>query len=332
MGGVRPSVGAMLIGTESRRLQRLAEELEESGLHVEGSAAFGSMLLEEVDHALRPTVHERRAASSGTILQPRSDPATWTAGTELQISRTPLRQPTVAATRRFINGLSSWLVRREDDDDSEWVLFDRPAGSERDLSILADVMGATIVQRHPSGVVRIVGPFGVLRWEGLTWYHEPPVRSWIDSVWAGPHGGDRKVLEALLLMAVHDLGSLGVGALLVYRPEDCPGPPVEERLPAPPALRVRKPAHLAPLRHALAQTDGAAVFDVEGVLRQLGVRLVPTPDAEIEIDALGGTRHTSGVRYSHDDPTATVIVVSEDGPVSVLRAGVVLRLGSPTAP
>ena len=32
-------------------------------------------------------------------------------------------------------------------------------------------------------------------------------------------------------------------------------------------------------------------------------------------------RHTSAVRYSNDDPAATVIVVSEDGPVTVLRAG-----------
>ena len=36
-----------------------------------------------------------------------------------------------------------------------------------------------------------------------------------------------------------------------------------------------------------------------------------------------GTRHTSARRYSYDDPQATVIVVSEDGPVSVLRNGVV---------
>jgi hypothetical protein len=309
----------------------LAEELEESGLSAMGSAAFRSMLLEEVDHALRPTVHEQRVISSGTILDPKSDPATWTEGTELQIVRTRLRQPTLAASRRFINGLSSWLLRREDDGENEWVLFDRPAGSERDLAILAGVMDATIVQRHPSDVVRVVGPFGVLRWKGLTWHHEPPVRTWIDRVWVGPYAGDRKVLEALLQMAVHDLGSLGIGAMLVYRPDDSPGPSVEERLPVPPPLRVRKPAHLAPLRHALAQTDGAAVFDSEGVLRQIGVRMVPSPDAETEVDALGGTRHTSGVRYSHDDPTATVIVVSEDGPVSVLRAGAVLRLGLPPA-
>jgi DNA integrity scanning protein DisA with diadenylate cyclase activity len=89
-------------------------------------------------------------------------------------------------------------------------------------------------------------------------------------------------------------------------------------------LRILRPAHLAPLRHALAQVDGATIFDSEGVLRQLGVRLVPTPAAEEMVEALGGTRHTSGRRYSHDDPLATVIAVSEDGPVSVLRNGELL--------
>jgi hypothetical protein len=78
------------------------------------------------------------------------------------------------------------------------------------------------------------------------------------------------------------------------------------------------------LRHALAQVDGAAVFDADGVLRQLGVRLVPSATAEEGVDAFGGTRHTSGRRYSFDDPSATVVAVSADGPVSVLRNGAVL--------
>ena len=121
----------------------------------------------------------------------------------------------------------------------------------------------------------------------------------------------------MLEFAVHDLGSMGIGALLIYRPDTDPGPPVEERLPTPPALHVRRPFHLAPLRHALAQVDGAAVFDAGGVLRRLGVRLVPSAAAEESVEALGGTRHTSGRRYSRDDPLATVIAVSEDGPVSV---------------
>jgi Probable sensor domain DACNK/DisA bacterial checkpoint controller nucleotide-binding len=305
------------------RLRRLGEDLEESGLPSEGSEAFRAMLLEEIDHALHPVVHERRVAASGTILEPRSDPATWASGTLLDISRAPLGEQPLTAARRFVDGLSSWLVRRTDGG-NDWMVFDRPAGSERDLVVLADVLDATIVQRHPAGSVRVVGEFGVLRWEGYSWHHEPPLRGWIDAVTAGGAHGDPDVLAALLDFAVHDLGSLGVGALLIYRPGPDAGPPVEERLPTPPALQIRRPFHLAPLRHALGQVDGAAVFDADGVLRRLGVRLVPSPAAEETVDALGGTRHTSARRYSHDDPRATLVVVSEDGPVSVLRDGAVL--------
>jgi DNA integrity scanning protein DisA with diadenylate cyclase activity len=92
----------------------------------------------------------------------------------------------------------------------------------------------------------------------------------------------------------------------------------------PPPLEIRRAAHLAPLRHALGQVDGAAMFDADGVLRRLGVRLVPSRTAEDTVAAIGGTRHTSGRRYSRDDPHAIVIAVSEDGPVSVLRDGQVL--------
>jgi hypothetical protein len=307
----------------ARRLARLADELEESGLSLGGSERFREMVIEEVDQALRPAVHEGRIPSSGTILEPRSDPESWAPLTQLDIVRTPVTHNPLSASRRFVDGLSSWLLRRSDGRD-EWVLFDRPAGSERDLVVITEVLVATIVQRHPSGVVRIVGDFGVLRWEGLDWHHEPPVATWLDAVTAGDFTGDAEVIEAMLRLAVHDLGSLSVGALLIYRPDAAPGPPFEERLPSPPPLRIRKAAHLAPLRQALAHVDGAAVFDAEGVLRHLGVLLVASASAEKEAGAFGGTRHTSGLRYSRDDPSATVIVVSDDGPVSALRNGAVL--------
>ncbi len=305
------------------RLWRLAEELEEVGLPKGGSEPFREMLLEEIDYVLRPAVHERRIVSSGTILEPKADPGSWASGTQLDISRTPVVRQPLGASRRFADGLSSWLVRRTDGND-EWVLFDRPAASERDLVVLSAVLDATIVQRHPSGSVRVVGSFGVLRWVKLAWHYEPPVSTWLDSITAPPFTGERDVLEAMLEFAVHDLGSWGIGSLLVYRPGPEPGPAVEERLPTPPPLQIRTASHLAPLRHALAQVDGAAVFDADGVLRQLGVRLVPSATAEDAVEALGGTRHTSGRRYSFDDPSATVIAVSADGPVSVLRNGAVL--------
>jgi DNA integrity scanning protein DisA with diadenylate cyclase activity len=51
---------------------------------------------------------------------------------------------------------------------------------------------------------------------------------------------------------------------------------------------------------------------------------VPSQDAEKSVAAYRGTRHTSGRRYSYDDPLATVIAVSDDGPVTVFRNGGVL--------
>jgi hypothetical protein len=306
----------------ARRRARLAEELAELGLPLRDDAVC-DLLLDEIDHALRPTVHERRVASSGSIVEPRSHPDRWSAETELDIVREPVADHDVEAARRFADGLSCWLVRRSDGED-QWVMFDRPAGSERDLVVMASAFDATLVQRHPSGWVRVVDGFGVLRWDGLSWRLERHVSTWIDVVTGAGTDGDPTVLEALLEFAVHDLGSLGVGAILIYRPDAEPGPQVEERLPAPPALHIRTAFHLAPLRHALTFLDGAAVFDREGVLQLLGVRVVPSATAEQQVDALGGTRHTSARRYSFDDPNATVIVVSEDGPVSVLRAGEII--------
>lgn len=300
--------------------RRLAEELEESGLPPADSASARALLLEEVEHALRPTVHERRVASSGTIVEPRTDPAGWEAGSRLRITAGRIVSPSLTAARRFADGLSSWLLRHGDGRD-EWIVFDRPAGSERDLVVLADVMAAQIVQRHPSGAVRVVGDFGVLRWEGLMWHHEPPLGAWIDMVTACAFTGDPAVLEAMLEFAVHDLGARGIGSLLLYRPDGEDGPAFEELAPTPPPLDIRNPLHLAPLRHALAQVDGAAVFDHDGILRQLGVRLVPSGEAESEVAPLRGTRHTSARRYSYDDPASTVVAISEDGPVSVLRQG-----------
>jgi hypothetical protein len=312
-----------MAGGGGGRRRRLAEELDEVGLQLEPGPAF-DLVIDEIDLALRPPVHERRVASSGTIVDPQGDPTRWSSVTQLQIDHGPWRNQPLDAARRFADGLSSWLVRTVGEGADEWVVFDRPAGSERDLVVLSEAFGATIVQRHPTGAVRVAGPFGVLRWAGYGWHHEPPVSTWLDAVTACAEHGDAEVLESMLEFAVHDLGARGTGALLVYRPDESSQATLEERLPTPPPLDIRRATHLAPLRHALGQIDGAALFDTGGILRRLGVRLVPSAEAEATVDALGGTRHTSARRYSRDDPFATVIAVSEDGPVTVFRAGKVL--------
>ena len=301
------------------QLRRLVEELAEAGLDLDGSEPWHPLAIEEIAYAIRPKVHEGYVPSYGAMIDPTTDPAEWRSVTGLIIERGPLTMHPDSTTRRYADGIASWLMRHTDGA-NEWVTLDRPAGSERDVVVLAGALGATIVQRHPTGIVRVVGAYGVFRWAGLGWRHEPLVSHWIDGL-AGADDGDRHVLHRLLEFAVHDLGARGIGAILVYRADESLTLSHELRLIAPPKLRITWPMALAPLRHALAQTDGAALFDAEGVLMQIGVRLVPTIEAEVGVEGFKGMRHTAARRYSYDDPGATVIVVSEDGPVTVFRGG-----------
>lgn len=302
------------------RLRRLDEELREIGVTFPGPAEYRTLLLGELDYALRPAVHERRVPSFGSIVEPTTDPDTWPGSTALGMTRRAVGAFPVRQARRFADGLSSWLTRTLSGQDDS-IVFDRPAGSERDLVVLAEATGGTMVQRHPAGVVRVAGRFGVLRFDGIGWHHESPVGTWIADVSGRGGVPASPALRQLVEFAVHDLGARGIGAILVHRAQDDPTSSYELRLPVPPPLRIGRPEDLAPLTHALAQIDGACVFDATGTLRQLGVRLVPSPEAELDVPGYRGMRHTAGRRYSFDDGDATVIVVSEDGPVSVLRGG-----------
>ncbi len=248
--------------TDGRR-RRLAAELDEEGVGfvLRGGAEDG--LLDELDYALRPPVHERRVPSYGAIVDPTVDPPEWRARTRLEVSRRRTVDFFDAQIRRFADGFSSWAVRHDGGLD-ELVVFDRSAGSERDLVVLAEASGGRIVQRHPDGHVRVVGPFGVARRDVSGWHHEPPLGNWIEDVPGCFQGGHRTVLGNLLDFAVHDLGSRGIGSLLVLHPRGDLDAGHEHRLAVPPELRIDRPADLAPLRHALAQADGATVFDPDG--------------------------------------------------------------------
>ncbi len=306
-----------------RRLRRLTEELADVGLDLDGSEAWHRVAAVELDYALRPSIHERRIPTFGALIHPGTAPETWHQGTQLDIELWPVDAAQAEVTRRYADGRASWFVRGRDHSDA-LAVFDRPAGSERDLVVLAETMEAVVVQRHATGPVRIVGDFGVYRWDSLRWHHEPTLGAWISELCSAGPGQAHTVIETLLEFAVHDLGARGIGATLVHRPDESQTSSFDVRVAPPPPLRITHQADLAPLRHVLAQVDGAALFTSDGTLLRIGVRLVPSPDAEAKVDGLRGTRHTSGRRFSFDHPDATVIVVSEDGPVTVLRGGEIL--------
>ena len=319
----------------SGRLRRLADELAEEAPAVAAELLARPELREavwdELNYALRPPVHEGRVATYGAIVGASSDAEAWTPTTGLTVHYRMARSLSSAATRRFADGISSWVLRAggrstgpNGHETTELVVFDRPAASERDLVVLAEAAEGIVVQRHPSGTVRLVGPFGVARSTPGGWQHQPPVDRWIEAVEGCQTKERHLVLKRLLRLAVHDLGARRIGALLVYHLSPPDPARYEMRLPEPPALSVQKPVNLAPLVHVLGQLDGATFFDEQGTLTALGVRLVPSRTAEERVAAIGGTRHTNARRYSSDEPEALVIAISEDGPVTVFRRGEIL--------
>lgn len=319
--------------TSTGRLRRLREELAEEIPSLAGAIETDSAVWEELAYALRPPVHEGRVATYGAIVDARSDPEDWLEGTGLRVHYRMARSLSNAATRRFADGVSSWVLRRStltyDDEidqehDTELVVFDRPSASERDLVVIAETASGVMVQRHPSGSVRLAGPFGVVRSTPGGWQHQPPVDRWLDAVKVCSTAEQRRILTRLLRFAVHDLGSRRIGALLVVHPGTPDPLRYESRLPSPPRLSVLQPVNLAPLQHVLSQMDGAAMFGHDGTLVALGVRLVPSRNAEETVGPIGGTRHTNARRYSVDEPEAFVIAVSEDGPVTVFHRGEIL--------
>lgn len=303
------------------RLRRLTEELLDERLGVIESSDTPDAVVDELDYALRPPRHELLVPSYGSFVSPTRPVSEWNEPTGLEFIVNATSERADDDVRRYADGVSSWTIRTADGV-TALVVFDRPAGSERDLVVLAEATGATIVQRHPNGLVRLVGmSFGVVRWDGVGWHREPPIGAWLEKASCGLDRDSTLTLDRFLRFAVHDLGARGVGTTIVFRPSDPESAAFEQRLPTPPPLRIDRPSDLGPLRHVLSQVDGAAVFDASGTLRRLGVLLVPSGASELAVDPFRGTRHTSARRYSFDDPDAIVVVVSEQGPVTVLRAG-----------
>jgi hypothetical protein len=138
------------------------------------------------------------------------------------------------------------------------------------------------------------------------------------------------VLGDLLDLGVHWLSSGRVGATLVWHPAPGPLDGVDrEAAIAAPGLQLRARAHRSAWLSLLAQLDRAVVVDAAGALVEVGVTLGASVDAEATVPPLGGTRHTSARRFSYDHRHVVVMVVSEDGPVSVFSGGA--EVGEATA-
>lgn len=309
------------------RLQRLRAELIEEDMPALGGAPDELAGLVELAYALRPPVHEGRVPTFGAVLVgERLDRSLLEIG-NLDLDLIDVSGLDVQIVRRFADGVRTFVVRTSGSI-TQLLCFGRAMAREYDLVILRELLGGIILQRHSSGQVRSYGPSGVVRWDGAAWYHEAPIDTLASRIGPVVEQVPARELYMLLMFAVHELSPRRIGSTLVWR-ADSDQPPAagwEPRYPRVPFASLAQPGGPAAIASALAQTDGAALFDRDCSLVALGVQLLSSDEAKAAIDVVAGTRHTSAMRYSYDDPEAFVLVVSDAGPVTLMHGGNAMSL------
>jgi len=305
------------------RLQRLADDLTEEGVPALTGAPDTVGALVELAYALRPQLHEGRVPTYGVLIPPgplvsHDDHLIGPDGVGL----TDVQDLDVQFARRFADGVTSFAVRSSEAI-THLACFGRNMADEYDLVGLQASLGGLVIQRHPGGQVRVFGPAGVVRWNGIAWHHDAPIDAWVARL--ATVAGEIPVegVRPLLRFAIHELGGRRIGATLIWQPTGhaVPDRRLEPLVHNAPRLRLDSVGEEAAIAQALSQTDGAAIFDGDASLVALGIRLASSPDAERAVGTMGGMRHTSALRYSFDDPHSIVIVVSEDGPVTLMHGG-----------
>lgn len=294
----------------------------DAGIRLPGDDRFARDVLEEVDHARYPPVHEGLTPSYGAVIVPRPVRPETLGGTVLEADA---GGPEVI--RRLADGRQSFVVRRRRHFDL--LLFDIAHDREAELIRLrAKAPSSVIVQRTASGGVRILAPDGLFVWDGAHWWAKPYASVYAEAVLEAVPDAPRKVLDAILDFCVHTMSPAKGGAVLVWR--YCAGGDgmFEGCNPAVPPVRVpllslTDSAIHAAARHLLTQVDGAAIVTDAGALMAIGAHLRASQRSHelVALDPTRGTRHASARRFSYDHDDSVVFVVSSDGPVTVYSDG-----------
>lgn len=318
----------------TRWLQRLADELSDDGIELPADPEFCRLLLEELDHCRRVPMFEGRRPTYGAIIVPygRSVVRERAAVAALDYDLVGLDDDP-AAGRAYADGRASFLVRFVDGAVA-LACFPGSMLMEADLVRLQRTTGAAIIQRTPVlDVVRFAVDESMVTWDGRQWHHRPTAMALTDVLVERVPELDASFANHVLELAVHSLAPSRIGATIVaHDGDDIDWSFLDTSTAArTPRLSMCDRRHFSALSTVLRQHDLAVIVDRDGSLRKVAVGLRWSPDAERAVSTDRGMRHRSAQRYSHDHATATVVVVSEDGPVTVFRGGTVV-VASGTAP
>lgn len=306
---------------ESRALQRLVDELDDDGVVLPEDSTVRWRILDELDHARRPPVHESRRPLYGSIILP-AEQDLLQVGDLVELR--DLDGMPIERARQFADGRSSFLVNQPGADNA-LAYFRRSVQYEADLVNIQQATEAFIVQRTALGQTRLFVGDGVVDWNGRTWSRRPSAGALLPPIAKMVPTASFDVLRGLLELCIHWLSPSHIGATMLLRLDE-DGDPSDVGMDtsaafAGPGLSVKKPHHFAALHAALMQTDLATVVAANGKVQSFGVGLNVSSRADVLVADHRGMRHRSARRYTYDWPDTVAFVVSEDGPVTVFSDG-----------
>ena len=313
----------------ARRRERLHEELADAGARFDLAQPADRAVVEEVDYARFPPLHERRFPSYGAFVSDATvgPPAAAALGA-LGAIAVPCDPAALADVRILADGAQSFLARAGGS--GELVLLPVAVPREADVVRLRRSIGThvTVVTRDEAGTVRLYGRESVLVWSGARWWRKPDGAAYARKVLEAVPAAAPGLTATLLDFCVHDLGPARGGAILVWALDEAAavlGPAAVAACGphALPSLSLADPRAHAAVRHLLAHVDGATLVGPAGHVLATGLHLFPSADARRTVHPLParGTRHGAAQRFSHDAPGCIVFVVSADGPVTVYVRG-----------
>jgi hypothetical protein len=300
-------------------VRRLAEELDENGIVLDVDPSVRALVLEELDHARRVQMFEGRRPFYGSFVLS-GDRALKEGADEFDV--VDLSVLDLQTARSYADGRAAYLIRRPGSA-PKLACFERLLQYEIEIVRVQEATGAQIVQRTTAfGVPRLFTDGAVVAWNGNRWEHRPTANAVLPSLQSAVPGLDVDVARNTLELAVHWLSPARIGATLVVFDDEIPWESLDTATARrAPALSIVNRRHFPALFAALHQHDLATIVSADGAVRKVGVGLRFSADADANVSADRGMRHRSAQRFSYDHPTATVVVVSEDGPVTLFRAG-----------
>jgi DisA bacterial checkpoint controller nucleotide-binding len=305
----------------SLRIIRLRQELQD-----EVGLALPDEALEELAYARYAEPHEGMRAAYGAMIWNRELAAELHGIPELPSPAGFIdSQAPLDVMRTFSDGRTSFLTRGPGVTpavaiDPGWN------GSESSLSRYSTRSDVTVVQRLPSGRIRIYADGFVYSEDSGVWWTRPNAQAYTAQIRNVIDDDDLEAAGHILDLCIHTLSPAGHGATLVWFRDSTQDIHAHLDLSValqPPALSATDPSHWPAISHALGQMDRAALVDKRGCLTDLNVTLT-CADKHKTLSVPGGTRHNSAARYSASQEHAVVFIVSADGPVTVLHRGKVL--------